>query len=92
MTVSTPVVLVCGAGTDRGCALARTLLAAGARVVAVDRQAKDLVRIAHGYRSDRVLLIAADVTDPGQLERLLCHARDHFGRDEPLRWRYAPAA
>lgn len=92
MNLSMPIVVVCDAGTDRGLALSRALLAAGARVVAVDRHAKDLVRIAHGYGSDRVLLIAADVTDPGQLARLLRRAREHFGVDQPLRWRYAPAA
>ncbi|AQT82156.1 hypothetical protein B1R94_27250 [Mycolicibacterium litorale] len=92
MTSAAPVVLVCGAGTDRGFALARALLTAGVRVVAVDRQTKGLVRVAHGYRSDRVLLIAADITDAGQLARVLCHAREHFGLGEPLRWPYAPAA
>jgi NAD(P)-dependent dehydrogenase (short-subunit alcohol dehydrogenase family) len=100
-----PVVLVLDAGTDHGFTIARALLEAGCLVVATDRHAKDLVRICHGYSGDRVLLVAADVTDPGQLTRLLSRGRERFGRidcavapnvtnprREPLRLPYVLAA
>ncbi|BBY64211.1 SDR family NAD(P)-dependent oxidoreductase [Mycolicibacterium helvum] len=78
-----PVVLVSEAGTDHGFARARALLAAGYRVVAVDRHAGSLVRIGHGHRSDRVFLVAADITDPEQAERVINRAHAHFGEAPP---------
>ncbi|MGY4708071.1 hypothetical protein ACXDF8_00630 [Mycolicibacterium sp. CBM1] len=75
---SSPVIVVLGAGTDRGFTLASALLYAGYRVVASDKHAGALVRIAHGHSSDRVLLVAAEASDPRQLERLVDRAREHF--------------
>ncbi|OYN77295.1 hypothetical protein [Mycolicibacterium sphagni] len=80
---NSPVVLVFEAGTDRGCALAHSLLAAGCRVVATDQHAASLVRISYGQSSDRLFLVAADATDEVQVQGVIDRARTHFGR-EPL--------
>ncbi len=80
---NSPVVLVFEAGTDRGCALALELLAAGCRVVATDQHAASLVRIGHGQSTDRLFLVAADATDEAQVQQVIDRARLHFGR-EPL--------
>lgn len=77
---STPFVLVSDAGSDRGYRLARSLLAAGNRVVATDRNPTSLVRIGHGYSSDQLLLVAADAT---QADQVIARARAHFGDVAP---------
>ena len=77
---SAPFVVVSEAGSDRGCALARSLLAAGNRVVAIDRSAARLVRLGHGYSSEQLLLIAAD---PSQTEQAIARAHAHFGDVAP---------
>jgi NAD(P)-dependent dehydrogenase (short-subunit alcohol dehydrogenase family) len=82
-TKDSPFVLVLDAGTDRGYRLARALLAAGNRVVAVDRNAARLARIGHGHSSARLFLIAADTTDPAQAEQVLARAHAHFGEAPP---------
>jgi NAD(P)-dependent dehydrogenase (short-subunit alcohol dehydrogenase family) len=76
-------VLVSEAGTDRGFALVQALLAAGNRVVAVDRLATGLVRIAHGHSSDQLLLIAADISDAAQAQQVIARAHAHFGEVTP---------
>jgi NAD(P)-dependent dehydrogenase (short-subunit alcohol dehydrogenase family) len=80
---NSPVVLVFEAGTERGFARARALLAAGYRVVAVDRHAGSLVRIGHGHSSDQLFLVAADTSDADQAERVISRARAHFGDAPP---------
>lgn len=82
-TKDSPFVLVLDAGTDRGYRLARALLAAGNRVVAVDRNPARLVRIGHGHSSARLFLIAADTTDPAQAEQVMARAHTHFGEAPP---------
>ncbi|MBB3601301.1 NADP-dependent 3-hydroxy acid dehydrogenase YdfG [Mycolicibacterium sp. BK556] len=77
---NSPFVLVSDAGSDRGYTVARALLAAGNRVVAIDRNAARLVRIGHGYSHDQVLLIAADAT---QAEQVIARAHAHFGEVPP---------
>ncbi len=79
-TSNSLVVLVLDAGTESGFRLARALLAAGCRVAATDLHAGHLVRIGHGYTSDRLLLLAADTTDADQLERVVSRAHEHFGQ------------
>ncbi|WP_167096708.1 hypothetical protein [Mycobacterium sp. DL592] len=78
-----PVVLVPDAGTERGYIVARTLLRAGYRVVATDRNPVKLVRIGHGYSSNRFLLVAADPTDERQAERIVSLAHTRFGESHP---------
>ncbi|MCV7343558.1 SDR family NAD(P)-dependent oxidoreductase [Mycolicibacterium rhodesiae] len=82
-TKDSPFVLVLDAGTERGHRLARALLAAGNRVVAVDRNAAALVRIGHGHSSARLLLIAADTTDQRQADQVMARAHAHFGQAPP---------
>jgi len=74
------VAIVLDAGSDTGLATAHSLLAAGHRVLVTDRQAGALVRITHGYPSDRIYALAADTRDRRQLDRVLARAREHFGR------------
>ena len=74
-----PVVLVFEAGSESGSELVHTLLASGCRVVATDLYATHLARMSNGYSADRVYLVAADPTDPRQLDRLLERARRRFG-------------
>jgi NAD(P)-dependent dehydrogenase (short-subunit alcohol dehydrogenase family) len=81
---NSPVVLVVEAGTDHGFARAHALLAAGYRVVAVDLHAGSLVRIGHGHSSDRLFLVAADITDADQAERVISRAHAHFGEAPPI--------
>lgn len=54
--------LVTGAGQGIGEAIAQTLLASGAHVVAIDREVAGLEALAVG--NDRVLPVVGDVTDP----------------------------
>ncbi len=74
-----PVVLVFEAGSESGSDLIRVLLAVGCRIVATDRYATDLAGTSSGYPADRVYLVAADPTDPRQLERLIRRACGRFG-------------
>jgi NAD(P)-dependent dehydrogenase (short-subunit alcohol dehydrogenase family) len=73
------VFLVTNAATEAGYEIARDLLRAGHRVVVTATHATSLVRIMHGYGTDRVLAIAADTTDLEQVRRLISRAESHFG-------------
>lgn len=73
------VFLVTNAGTESGRRIARDLLLAGHRVVVTDISATSLVRITHGYSSDRVLAIAADTSDSDQVRRLIERAESRLG-------------
>lgn len=73
------VVIVPNAGTTDGYRTVRALLAAGHRVVATDRHATALVRLLHDSDADRLLLLAADTTDPDQWNRVLDRATTRFG-------------
>lgn len=75
------IVLVLDAGTEAGSRLARKLLRDGHCVAISSRYPTDLVPIMHGYPSNRVLAVAADPSDPGQLSRLLARVRAYFGVD-----------
>lgn len=73
------VVIVPNAGTTDGYRTVRALLAAGHRVVATDRHATALVRLLHDSGADRLLLLAADTTDPDQWNRVLDRTTMRFG-------------
>ncbi|MBP6019020.1 MAG: SDR family oxidoreductase [Burkholderiaceae bacterium] len=60
--------LVTGAGQGIGEAIAEALLATGAHVVAIDREAAGIEALA--ARSERVVPVAGDVTDPSLLEKI----------------------
>lgn len=77
---TTTVVLVLDGDTDAGYRLARKLLADGCRVAVVGRHPGGVVRVMHGHPSDRILAIAADITDQRQWNRVIERVRDRFGR------------
>lgn len=60
--------LVTGAGQGIGEAIAQALLATGAHVVAIDREAAGIVALA--ARAERVVPVVGDVTDPGLLDKV----------------------
>ncbi|CAN5194144.1 hypothetical protein BH09ACT8_BH09ACT8_49510 [soil metagenome] len=76
------VFLVTNADTSAGFHIASELLRSGHRVVVTGTKATALVRITHGHSSDRVLAIAADVSVPDQLRRLVSRAESRFGAIE----------
>jgi 3-oxoacyl-[acyl-carrier protein] reductase len=77
------VVITAAAGSGIGSATARRCLDEGAQVVVSDHHERRLAAIrdelaqAHG---DRVCAQRCDVTDPGEVERLVAAAVRHFGR------------
>jgi NAD(P)-dependent dehydrogenase (short-subunit alcohol dehydrogenase family) len=77
---TTTVVLVLDGDTDAGYRMARKLLADGCRVAVTGRHPDGVVRVMHGYSADRVLAIAADMTEQGQWNRVTEAVRDRFGR------------
>lgn len=78
LTPQPGVVLVLDAGTDASCRQARVLLQAGHRVAVTARHATQLTRIIHGFTSSQVFAIAADISDPAQLERVIDRVQRHF--------------
>lgn len=74
------VVVVLDGDTEAGRGLARSRLAAGHRVVVVSRHPGDAVSVMHGQSADRVMVIAADVDDPRQWDRLAERVMARFGR------------
>jgi NAD(P)-dependent dehydrogenase (short-subunit alcohol dehydrogenase family) len=68
------VCVITGAASGIGAEAARLFAAEGARVVGVD--------LAEGAEGE--MAIAADVTDPEQVEAMYAHARERFGRIDVL--------
>lgn len=80
--VSQEIVVVTGAAGQLGSAYAAAFLERGARVVALDRNVDpDLLarRLGALATSDRLLPVAADVTDRAGLEAVLAQVRSRFG-------------
>jgi NAD(P)-dependent dehydrogenase (short-subunit alcohol dehydrogenase family) len=75
------VVIVTGASSGIGRATAQLLHREGALVVAVDRDAAGLAGLS---ASDRMLGIAADVSDRADDERVVSNAINRFGRIDAL--------
>ena len=82
----TPVVLVTGAASGNGLAIAGRFLADGARVVAVDVAPDALEGAAAGWREhgDRLLCVTADVSDAASVEGAIATTVDRFGRLDVL--------
>ena len=78
-STATTVVLVLDGDTDAGYRMARKLLGDGCRVAVVARHPGDVVRVMHGYPVDRVIAIAADVTDQRQWSRVIERVIARFG-------------
>lgn len=78
--------VVTGAARGLGKAIARALLAHGARVAVVDVSAEELQETAAEFRrADRTVLpVVADVTVPEQVERMARQATDRLGPLEVL--------
>jgi NAD(P)-dependent dehydrogenase (short-subunit alcohol dehydrogenase family) len=75
------VALITGAGGELGAAAARLMLARGARVVAVDRDAAALGRVGDALRDKKSLLIVeGDVTDEESVRSYVARAQAAFGR------------
>jgi NADP-dependent 3-hydroxy acid dehydrogenase YdfG len=74
------VVLVTGGGSGIGLAVARSLLAEGARVAISGRDEAKLLRAADDMNGgDRLITHAADVSEPGQVQRLIAAVTKRLG-------------
>jgi NAD(P)-dependent dehydrogenase (short-subunit alcohol dehydrogenase family) len=82
----TRVVLVTGAASGNGHAIATRFLADGARVVAVDVGADPLGRAAAGWEehATSVLCVTADVADAADMEAAVATSVERFGRLDVL--------
>ena len=80
------MVFLTGAAGGIGIAMTQSLLAAGHRVVAVDRDAKALDRLLarHDQSKDRLHPVLADLANAAGCERALAAARARFGAIEAL--------
>ncbi len=75
------VCVVTGAAGGMGTAITDALLAAGACVVATDRDAGGLADMANGGgTNDRLLTVAGDIADGATIERAVAIALERFGR------------
>ncbi|HEX5037976.1 MAG TPA: SDR family NAD(P)-dependent oxidoreductase [bacterium] len=73
------VAVVTGASRGIGEATARLLAEAGARVAICARNGKELEAVRAALGADRVLAVAADVSDEAQVARLFAETRKAFG-------------
>ena len=78
------VVLVTGAGTGIGRAVALAFLAGGHRVVLVGRRAEPLQSVAKESGSERALVVPTDVGNPDSVAALFVQIKDRFGRLDVL--------
>lgn len=71
--------IVTGAGSGLGKATARLLSVAGAKVLLVDLNQENLLRVQAELGEAVTEAVVADVTDPGQIEQAMTKAIDRFG-------------
>ncbi len=74
------VIVVTGATSGLGLAVAETLVDEGARVVVAARTAADVDEVAARLGADAAIGVSADLTDPTAPARLIAAARDRWGR------------
>jgi len=79
-----PVALVTGASTGIGKATAERFLSDGYRVVATSRDRDRLETARDEIGADDVLVVPADVTDDGDVDRLVSTTIDELGRIDVL--------
>ncbi len=78
------VVLVTGAGSGIGRAVARAFLDNGARVAVVGRRAEPLQETLEGHDPDRGLVVSADLAEPDEAAGVVARVVAHFGRLDVL--------
>lgn len=74
------VVLVTGAGTGIGRAIARAFLEQGALVAVVGRNESSLYETVHGFDAGQTLVLSADLTGPGAVNATVEQVFARFGR------------
>ena len=80
MQLDGKVVVITGAGSGIGRALAVSLATAGCRLVLVGRQVVALEQTAAAIGSDKVLIVAADIAKAEDRQRLLQQVEGGYGR------------
>ena len=83
-TSTSKVVLVTGAGTGIGRAIALAFLRDGHRVVLVGRRVEPLQSVAKESGSERALAVPTDVGNPDSVNALFAQIKDKFGRLDVL--------
>ncbi len=78
------VALITGAGSGIGKATALAFLADGFRVTLSGRHREGLDEVARSAAAGQALVIEADVTDPGAVQRMFEATREKFGRLDVL--------
>lgn len=74
------VVLVTGAGSGIGRAIARAFLEQGACVAALGRSPEPLNESVAGFDANQTMVIPTDITDPAALTAAVTATRERFGR------------
>ena len=83
-TFTSKVVLVTGAGTGIGRAIALAFLKGGHRVVLAGRRVEPLQSVAKESGSERALAVPTDVGNPDSVAALFAQIKDRFGRLDVL--------
>lgn len=86
MSLAGQVAVVTGGGRGIGAAIARSLAQEGARILVVARSAEQVERIAVAIMLDggEAKALAADVTDPSGVRRMIAAAQNDFGKVDIL--------